>query len=437
MSDRRLRALIDQQLVGELSDTDGWWRFAYAADWLAHPAAFALSPHLPLQAEPISDTSTHRQVQWYFDNLLPEEDQRRQLARDAGIRWEDAFGMLASYGAESAGSLTLLPVDAPPDAIGGLRPLPDAALSERIRAMPKVSLASGAIKRMSLAGAQHKLAVVLDGDALHEPIGSTASTYILKPDHSGDDYPHSVANEWFVMRLARQMQLNAPRVLRRYVPEPVYLIERFDRRREGDITRRLHAIDGCQLLGLDKFYKYEAGSIDKLDTVARACRAPALARLELFKWTVFNALVGNSDAHLKNLSFLVSTEGIQLSPIYDLVSVAVYDSQAFSDSRWPVETPLAWPLMGRRRFSELDQAALMEAAGAMRIGKATALRVSSKMVAQIETEADQLLDQIARENETLAQQHLGLLSARLAGEMRCLRAIRFTIIAEMVRKLSS
>jgi hypothetical protein len=39
--------------------------------------------------------------------------------------------------------------------------------------------------------------------------------------------------------------------------------------------------------------------------------------------------VGNSDAHLKYLSFLVSHEGIQLAPFYDLLSLASHDSAAF------------------------------------------------------------------------------------------------------------
>lgn len=437
MSERRLKALIDEQVVGELSDNNGIWAFQYAADWLERRGNFALSPHLPLQATLITDNSTHRHVQWYFDNLLPEEEQRKLLAKDAEIRWEDAFGMLAYYGAESAGSLTLLPMDAPNTTAGGLRPLTDAQLSERIRAMPRVSLASGAVKRMSLAGAQHKLAVVLDKKELYEPSGSQASTHILKPDHTGDDYPHSVINEWFVMRLAKRLRLNAPTVIRRYVPEPVYLIERFDRVQVDGETKRLHAIDGCQLLGLDKSFKYTAGRVEKLESFAQACRQPAAARLELFRWAVFNALVGNSDAHLKNLSFLVSSEGINLAPIYDVVAVGVYDSRAFVDQpRWPDETTLAWPLMGRTRFRDLDRATLIEVAQMMGIKAATAVRLLSQLIERIQPEADKLLTQVAAENEQLVRLHPGLLEARFAGEMRCLRTIRFTVIQEMVSRLS-
>jgi serine/threonine-protein kinase HipA len=35
--------------------------------------------------------------------------------------------------------------------------------------------------------------------------------------------------------------------------------------------------------------------------------------------------MGNADAHAKNLSLLITQEGIALAPFYDLVSTAVYD----------------------------------------------------------------------------------------------------------------
>src|SRR5690606_13214324 len=144
--------------VGTLQEVAGLWSFQYVADWLSNPRAFALSPHLPLTAEPLLDGASKRPVQWYFDNLLPEEGQRVLLARDAKLDAADAFGLLASYGAESAGSVTLLPPDAAPQTDEPLRPLPDDALEARIRQLPRAPLTHAAIKRMSLAGAQHKLA---------------------------------------------------------------------------------------------------------------------------------------------------------------------------------------------------------------------------------------------------------------------------------------
>src|SRR5690606_22286919 len=141
-----------------------------------------------------------------------------------------------------------------------------------------------------------------------------------------EDYPHSVINEWFVMRLAKRLRLDVPDVHRRYTPSPVYLINRFDRIPTPQGWQRQHAIDACQLLGFDRSFKYSQGNMDNLASLAMACRSPAVARSRIFVWLVFNVLIGNSDAHLKNLSFLVSHEGIQLAPFYDLLSIAAYES---------------------------------------------------------------------------------------------------------------
>ena len=264
MTDRLLLAYIDRMPVGTLRDANGIWSFQYAPQWLAASGRFAISPHLPLSEAPLLDAASQRPVQWYFDNLLPEEGQRTLLAADARLDAADAFGLLAWYGAESAGSLTLLPAGAPPPTAEPLRPLPDESLQARIRRLPKAPLTHSAIKRMSLAGAQHKLAVVLQDDALFEPAGATPSTHILKPDHPDGDYPHSVINEWFTMRLARRLGLDVPEVQLRYVPSPVYLVERFDRVRTATGWQRRHVIDACQLLGLDRSFKYQQGSLHTL-----------------------------------------------------------------------------------------------------------------------------------------------------------------------------
>ena len=148
MNGRALRASINQTEVGTLQEVAGLWSFRYSADWLGNPRGFALSPHLPLTAQPLLDGASQRPVQWYFDNLLPEEGQRVLLASDARLDAADAFGLLTWYGAESAGSVTLLPPNAAPQTAEPLRPLPDDALETRIRQLPKAPLTHAAIKRM-------------------------------------------------------------------------------------------------------------------------------------------------------------------------------------------------------------------------------------------------------------------------------------------------
>lgn len=126
----------------------------------------------------------------------------RPRARWLVLAPRQAPGPWAS-GAESAGSLVLLPPGKDIDEPGDLRPPSDDVLAQRIRNLPRVPLGGDAPKRMSLAGAQSKLLVVYRGGRLFEPVGSEPSTHILKPNHVSDDYPASVINEYFTMRLAR------------------------------------------------------------------------------------------------------------------------------------------------------------------------------------------------------------------------------------------
>ncbi|AQV94333.1 toxin HipA [Cupriavidus necator] len=438
MAERVLVASINGTPVGELHEASDAWSFRYDAAWLGNAQAFALSPALPLQPGALADGSTLRPVQWYFDNLLPEDGQRALLARDASIRNEaDAFALLAHYGAESAGSLTLLPPGREPATAPALRPLSDAALDARIHSLPSVPLTHGAVKRMSLAGAQHKLAVVLQDDALFEPGADMPSTHILKPTHQMQEiYPHSVINEWFVMSLAARLKLDVPPVHRRYVPSPVYLIDRFDRHLtpQGQ-WQRLHAIDACQLLNLPRTFKYDQGSVARLAELATLCRAPAVARARLFDWLVFNILVGNSDAHLKNLSFLVSDAGIALAPFYDLLSEAAYATRTYDKTGWPQAHRFAWPVLGVEFYSDFSRALVLEAARALGLTGVTAERRLDAMLRGIQPAAQALYEQVEQQNAAMARERPAL-TGGFAGELACLRVIRFTIIADMVRALS-
>ncbi|MBX9682426.1 MAG: HipA domain-containing protein [Hyphomicrobium sp.] len=425
MTGRSLHASINGRQVGALAEDNGIWSFQYAGLWLKAADRYPLSPSLPLQEAMIVDGSTQRPVQWFFDNLLPEEGQRLLLSKSAKIREADAFGLLEYYGAESAGAITLLRPGETEPAEGALKKLSDKSLSRRIRDLPTVPLTQKASKRMSLAGAQHKLAVVIENGALFEPVGARASTHILKPNHPDEDYPHSVINEWFSMRLAKAMGLDVPAVEKRYVPEPVYLIERFDRERVEGLWRRLHAIDACQLLNLDRSYKYSQGSIDTLARLAEACRGPAVVRTKLFQWLVYNVLIGNSDAHLKNLSFQVSASGVTLAPHYDLLATGLYESRLYQQKNWPERTTLAWPILKAQRFSELTFDGLTEAGHALGLQKPAAERQLRQQRDKIADIAQALCDKSLEDDPAPAQ-----------AEQRCLRGIVHSVIRPMVLQLS-
>ena len=149
-------------------------------------------------------------------------------------------------------------------------------------------------KRMSVAGAQHKMLVIYRDGELLEPSGFFPSTHILKPEHSSPDvYYQTVRNEWFVMKLAKLCGLDVPDVDIRYLPEPVYLIERFDRSGQYPHQHRRHVLDGCQLLNLAPNMKYPNSTAVNLRKLAQISRMKAKTTLDIFRWAVFNALVGN------------------------------------------------------------------------------------------------------------------------------------------------
>ena len=172
-----------------------------------------------------------------------------------------------------------------------------------------------------------------------------------------------------------------------------------------------------------------------LAALAKACRSPAVARTRLFGWLVFNVLLGNSDAHLKNLSFLVSHEGVQLAQFYDLLSVACYDTPAFDKKAWPDQTQLAWPILGVLHFSDINRGLLLEAGAALNLAKGTAERLLESLRGRILAETEALYADVEAENARLiaGRRELGI---TLTAETRCLRAIQHTVIKEMARRLA-
>lgn len=175
--------------------------------------------------------------------------------------------------------------------------------------------------------------------------------------------------------------------------------------------------------------------MESLAALANACRSPAVARARLFGWLVFNVLVGNSDAHLKNLSFLVSHEGVQLAPFYDLLSVATYDTPAFNKSSWPTRTQLAWPILGVRHFSDINRALLIEGGASLNLAKGTAERLLESLRSRVVQIAEALYAEVEAANELIVQASPHL-SATMAGESRCLRSILHIVIKEMARQIA-
>ena len=358
---------------------------------------------------------------------------REAVSKEAKINGDDAFALLEYLGAESAGSLVLLPPDKDVNEPGNLRPLCDEELSRRIRNLPRATLGSGAPKRTSLAGAQHKLLVVYRGGALFEPAGSEPSTHILKPNHVSDDYPASVVNEYLVMSLAHELGLQVPPVSRRYTPEPVYIVERFDRRVDNTgRTHRSHIVDACQLLNKSRAFKYKTATLQTLAAIVEYCRSRAITRLRLYRWLVFNLLLANNDNHLKNLSFTVSSDGIELAPAYDLLSTGTYHTRAFANERanWP-GVDLAIALPGATTFAGVTRESVLRAGETLGLPHRVSERELDRLTRNLPLRLDAFVRQIERENA----QYPRAVGVFLGGETRLISTIQHLVVPDMLERL--
>lgn len=414
---RTLNVLIDESPVGTLFENTGVWSFQYAAEWLM--SGFPLAPGLPLQQEMLIDSGTVRPVQWYFDNLLPEEAARTRLIDSLPKGEWDAWALLKHFGAESAGAITLL---APGESLSPSQwlPLQDDELERRIQNMPKVSLGSTAPKKMSLAGAQEKLLVSYMDGALYEPVGSQISTHILKPNALSEFYPNSAVNEWYCARIAQEMKLSVPEVQLRYVPSPVYLIKRFDRQMENGNVKRLHSLDAAQALSISAGSKYTMAGAKSLNDVIQMTRSKTKTRLSIFRWVVLNALLGNGDAHLKNLSLFSNAKGYELAPFYDLVSTV-----AWSGAKW-MDVALSFPIGDAVYFGNLKFHHFMQLAEEIGLPTKVATKELSSMLKEVAQVADEVLSEFEGKQVP---------NNLRASQLNMIRTIRFVQIAEMLNKL--
>ncbi|HEY1215781.1 MAG TPA: type II toxin-antitoxin system HipA family toxin, partial [Bryobacteraceae bacterium] len=308
-------------------DDHGDLGFRYDADWLSDPEKPAISVSLPKRAEPFN----RRQTRPFFAGLLPEEEQRDAVARALGVSAANDFRLLERLGGDVAGALTIWPDGEEPPVDKGVaasEPLQDDEVLELLDLLSKRPFLAGKGIRLSLAGAQQKLPVVMLNGRVAVPTPGQPSTHILKP--SIDRFPGTTENEALAMRLAAALGLPVAGVEPRRTDRRSYLIiERYDREVGADGSiRRLHQEDFCQALGIAPECKYasEGGPIfrDCFELVRRATRVPAPALLRLVDAAIFNVLVGNADAHGKNYSFRYGAAGIDLAPLYDLMCTAAY-----------------------------------------------------------------------------------------------------------------
>lgn len=310
----------------------------------------------------------------YLEGLLPEGDARTVLERHFQIRRGDTFGLLAAIGRDCAGAVVVQPESEPPPSAsrGYVEWVGDEEVARLVRDLPVHPLGAGDDVRVSLAGQQPKLLLVRDPEhGWGVPRSGHPSTHLLKPEDQR--YPAMAANEAFCLGVARELGLTSIRAeVFELDGRPVLVVPRYDRVREGDgELRRVHQEDVCQALAVDVGLgdrKYEAfGGPGLVDVATLLDRFNGMVgQLDrLTEITAFTVVVGNADAHGRNLSLLHPGDGtVELAPLYDVVSTIAYPTVPTPDGQRPVSTDLAMRVNGRASIHEVTPRDVAEEASA-------------------------------------------------------------------------
>lgn len=333
---KMLDVYLHHDLVGHLVQDDGGQMiFEYAESWLNRSDATPLSQSLQLR----KGRFKRKECRGFFAGILPEESKREIIARNLGISARNDYAMLERIGGECAGAVTFIAQgQVLPERNYGYRKLSEQELAAILKELPKRPLLAGEEGiRLSLAGAQDKVAVRIESGEICLPLGGAPSTHILKP--AVERFEGVVFNEALCMKLAAAAGLSAAAVETRNVEGMDYLlVERYDRILRpvpgGEpIVERLHQEDFCQAQGIVSEQKYQKEGGPSLKQCFALLRdvstAPVIDLVRLLDAVIYNYLVGNNDAHGKNFSLLyrgAKAENLEtvLSPLYDLVSTVYY-----------------------------------------------------------------------------------------------------------------
>jgi serine/threonine-protein kinase HipA len=276
----------------------------------------------------------------FMRGLLPEGDHLRQVAAAANVAASDTFGLLARYGRDVAGALVVTGHDSVPDEStwSDIAYTSETLLADIAAIEEKTTAWIHDDSELSLAGLQNKLLLVErradSGERWARPVGGQPSTHILKLDDP--IRPGLVAAEYHALRLAQDVGLSTLEPEQATLGERAALIvRRYDRQSGMSGTlERVHQEDVCQALRFDHDAnrgkgKYEVSGGPSLRDVAgllqRYGADPTAEMTRLLQLTTLNVVVGNADAHGKNLSVLLARDGhIRMAPAYDLVPTVLW-----------------------------------------------------------------------------------------------------------------
>ncbi len=333
MSDELL-VLLGDRVAGTLArPAGGRLRFDYDPEYREAEAPTPLSLSMPVRIASHPD----RVVTPWLWGLLPDNEAvLRRWARELQASASSPFSLLSTpVGEDCAGAVRFVRPDRVEEALGRsgeVTWLAEDDVAERLRELREDSTAwLGEVftGQFSLAGAQAKTALLLEGGRWGVPSGSIPTTHILKPGVAG--FADQDLDEHLCLDAARRVGLTVSRTrIERFADLSAIVVERYDRLAVGDGLVRVHQEDLCQALGLPPDRKYQRDGGPTPTRIARLLRdaMPAsVAEDAVWRFAdalAWNWLIGGTDAHAKNYSLLLAAGQVRLAPLYDVASALPY-----------------------------------------------------------------------------------------------------------------
>jgi serine/threonine-protein kinase HipA len=317
--------------------------------------------------------------------LLPEGRALEAAAKQAKVSVIDVFTLLRHFGRDIAGSL-VISENEPDTRDAQAVPYSADEIREEVAELPNRPLGLYDDSELSLAGLQNKILLVrLANGRWARPVHGFPSTHILKADDPR--HPGLVDAEEGCAQLARAVGLtNITSELRDVGDTRCLIVSRYDRRPQvGDAApARVHQEDICQALGVDlndnrgriKYERYGGPTLAQIAELLSATADDPPAELDrLVQVAAFNLLIGNADAHGKNLSLLHDPLGsVRLAPLYDTVPTLL----------WPkLRATSAMRVNGKEDLNTIAVADLADEAGRWQHSRKRATRVATDLIAGV------------------------------------------------------
>ena len=390
---KKLDVYCAEKLVGQLIDGIQL-KFSYSDSWINNQN-HSISPSLLTAKKEYEGLS----VEAFFENLLPEAGIRELLKLKYQV--SSTFGLLSVVGGDTASDLTILAEGKQPNKpeYQGMEWLDVQASFKNQQGVIATAREKKSI-RISLAGAQRKMGIVIRNEKLFLPLGNSPSTYIIKPDiERVEGVWASAMNEAFVMKLAETIELGVAKTF--YQPlVKACVIKRYDRIQEDQMIRKIHQLDLCQVDGKTSNIKYESEggpSLKRCYELLKEYGVQAKDLKRFIEWIFFNLYVGNHDSHAKNLSiYFPENEGARLTPFYDLLCTDIYPG---------LSRNFAFAIGGEARPSHLEIKHLKLMAQDLRVKEnfvfEIAQKISAKILENMELTLEGLMTAAPKGSETI------------------------------------